>query len=55
MPLIMSFIICEPTSSVPTQPMSASYHVFISWRNAYVDMSCQLPGGRTAEIRMATC
>jgi hypothetical protein len=40
----------EPTSNVPIQPTSA---MFTSWRNTYADMSCQLPGGRTAEIRVA--
>src|ERR1700745_2862825 len=54
MPLMMSFINCVPTSSVPIQPISAKYQAFTFWRNTYADMSCQLPGGRIAEIRMPT-
>ena len=51
---MMSFITCEPTSSVPTQPKSTQAQGFTSRRNRKSETSCQLPGGRIAESRTAS-
>ena len=51
---MMSFITCEPTSSVPTQPKSTQAHGFTSRRNRKSETSCQLPGGRIVESRTAS-
>src|SRR5579864_2371816 len=53
MPSMMSFITCEPTSSVPTQPKSTQIQGFTSRRNRKSETSCQLPGGRIVESRTA--
>ena len=47
----MSFITCEPTSNVPTQPRSTHVQGFTSRRTKNSDTSCQLPGGKIAENR----
>ena len=35
------------------QPKIAKYQVFTSGRSRFSDISCQLPGGRIADSRMA--
>src|SRR4030095_2153918 len=54
MPSMMSFITCEPTSNVPTQPRSTQFQGFTSRRTRKSDTSCQLPGGRMADKRVTS-
>ena len=51
---MMSFITCEPTSSVPTQPNSTQAQGFTSRCNRKAETSCPLPGGRIVESRIAS-
>src|SRR6266496_3820449 len=52
MPSLMSFMTCEPTSNVPTQPRSTQLRGFTSRRTRDSETSCQLPGGRIADNRI---
>ncbi len=51
---MINFMTCEPTSNVPTQPRSTQFQGFTSRRKRKSDTSCQLPGGRMADKRVAS-
>src|SRR5690242_15894615 len=46
MPLTISFITCEPTNSVPTQPKRATYQEFTSGRNTCADSELRAARGK---------